>query len=518
MDSVRTDWTWKNTYFLALMTVGYIIGEIAHFLINTTNRAVARDVHFGDKSCYLNSSHYTGHDDDSDGSGNVQDKTKECADQQNSTQCLALAPQCEWNYSGVGVQYQVLSGTVFALTFTFTALVVGFTADKISKSSFGRHRLMAIGVLVFSTSCLLTGFSSAYWHLVILRVGIAAGEAVCRPISGGLIADVFSPNARALANGVFSWGVYFGYGLAYVIGINLTSADVLGYGWRASYVIPAIPGFLIAVLLFISVKEPSKEGQSLSPPLSVGTSGINSSAQSSPDRKSQSSSDHIIPSSPSSNEGGVGGGNQDGILAIAIMVGKSLIKPEMILLILGAVIRQTAGLSWAFNTRSYFQQEYPEFDISLWLLACSLGGGGFGVFFGGWLSDRLVQKLGLHSRLWVLGAFQLLAAPWAALVLYLQPTGAMVCLIFYYFCSETWFAILFTVITEVCQPQVKSTLIAVFLFLMNNVGGNLPVVVTSARKALGYREALYIFWPGCVAVSGVVFLLASIPLLRRSRQ
>jgi len=192
MDSVRSDWTWKNTYFLALMTVGYIIGEIAHFLINTTNRAVARDVHFGDKSCYLNSSHYTGHDDsDGDGSGNVQDKTKECADQQNSTQCLALAPQCEWNYSGVGVQYQVLSGTVFALTFTFTALVVGFTADKISKSSFGRHRLMAIGVLVFSTSCLLTGFSSAYWHLVILRVGIAAGEAVCRPISGGLIADVF---------------------------------------------------------------------------------------------------------------------------------------------------------------------------------------------------------------------------------------------------------------------------------------------------------------------------------------
>ena len=45
--------------------------------------------------------------------------------------------------------------------------------------------------------------------------------------------------------------------------------------------------------------------------------------------------DHIIPSSPSSNEGGIGDGNQDGILAIAIMVGKSLIKPEMILLILG---------------------------------------------------------------------------------------------------------------------------------------------------------------------------------------
>ena len=143
---------------------------------------------------------------------------------------------------------------MFALTFTFCCLAVGFTSDRVSKSAFGRHRLMAVGVLLFSASCLLWGFATAYWHLVVLRVGIAAGEAVCRPISGGLIADVFSPNARALANGVFSWGVYFGYGLAYVIGINLTAADVLGFGWRASYVIPAIPGFLIAVLLFITVK------------------------------------------------------------------------------------------------------------------------------------------------------------------------------------------------------------------------------------------------------------------------
>ena len=36
--AARPDWTLKNTYFLMLMTVGYIIGEIAHFLINTTNR------------------------------------------------------------------------------------------------------------------------------------------------------------------------------------------------------------------------------------------------------------------------------------------------------------------------------------------------------------------------------------------------------------------------------------------------------------------------------------------------
>ena len=50
-------WTFRNSYFLCLMSVGYVIGEIAHFLILTTNRAVARDVHYGDKECFTNATH-----------------------------------------------------------------------------------------------------------------------------------------------------------------------------------------------------------------------------------------------------------------------------------------------------------------------------------------------------------------------------------------------------------------------------------------------------------------------------
>ena len=57
-----------------------------------------------------------------------------------------------------------------------------------------------------------------------------------------------------MANGIFSWGVYFGYGLAYIFGIYLTDLDVLGYGWRASYVIGGAPGILIAGLIFLAVK------------------------------------------------------------------------------------------------------------------------------------------------------------------------------------------------------------------------------------------------------------------------
>ena len=62
------------------------------------------------------------------------------------------------------------------------------------------------------------GLSSSYWQLVVLRMMISAGESVCRPMSSALIADMFTPSARGVANGVFSWGVYLGYGLAFVLG------------------------------------------------------------------------------------------------------------------------------------------------------------------------------------------------------------------------------------------------------------------------------------------------------------
>jgi hypothetical protein len=53
---------------------------------------------------------------------------------------------------------------------------------------------------------------------------------------------------------------------------------------------------------------------------------------------------------------------------------------------------------------------------------------------------------------------------------------------------------------------------------MNNVGGNLPVIVDPISKAMGYREALYLVWPGSIALSGVLFFVASLPLLYASRR
>ena len=85
------------------------------------------------------------------------------------------------------------------------------------------------------------------------------------------------------------------------------------------------------------------------------------------------------------------------------------------------------------------------------------------------LYPSLSTRLGLPSRLWLLALATLLATPLAAATLLLAPPPAMAALAAYYLFAETWFAILFTVIVEVVEPEIRATAIALFLFFMNQV-------------------------------------------------
>ena len=71
-----------------------------------------------------------------------------------------------------------------------------------------------------------------------------------RPIAGSLLADLFDAKTRGVANGIFSWGVYIGYGLTFVLGNYVPSADILGYGWRPAFVIGCALGIPTSFAIF----------------------------------------------------------------------------------------------------------------------------------------------------------------------------------------------------------------------------------------------------------------------------
>ena len=54
MAAVKQGFTPWNTIILSLLTLAYIIGEIAHFLIGVVTRDMARDIHYGSMKCYDN--------------------------------------------------------------------------------------------------------------------------------------------------------------------------------------------------------------------------------------------------------------------------------------------------------------------------------------------------------------------------------------------------------------------------------------------------------------------------------
>ena len=70
------------------------------------------------------------------------------------------------------------------------------------------------------------------------------------------------------------------------------------------------------------------------------------------------------------------------------------------------MIFSAAGFTWAYNTQLYFSTYYPEFSLGIWVTWVSIVGGTLGVAVGGFVSDKLVKKIGLRARLYVLALSQ----------------------------------------------------------------------------------------------------------------
>lgn len=120
---------------------------------------------------------------------------------------------------------------------------------------------------------------------------------------------------------------------------------------------------------------------------------------------------------------------------------------------------------------------------------------------GGVVSDKIVAKMGIKSRVAVLAISQLIATPGAFGSVYFEPVWAMITLGLSYFFAEMWFGIVFAVLVEIVPVQVRSTTVGIFLFVMNNIGGNLPILVDPVAKYLEYRGAVMIFYAGFYLLS-----------------
>jgi predicted MFS family arabinose efflux permease len=146
-------------------------------------------------------------------------------------------------------QLGALMGLVYALFMGAAGLPLGLLADRVN-----RRNLAAICVSAWSAMTLACAAAQNLWHLLLARVGVGVGEAGGGPTAVSMISDMFPPSRRATAMAIFATGTPLA-GL-----VNLTFATQIAhlYGWRMTLVAAALPGFVLAALLVLTVREPQR--------------------------------------------------------------------------------------------------------------------------------------------------------------------------------------------------------------------------------------------------------------------
>ena len=162
-------------------------------------------------------------------------------------------------------QMSLLMGLSFAIFYTIAGIPLGRIAD--SKS---RRGLIAWGVAFWSLMTAACGLAQQYWHFILCRIGVGAGEAALSPAAYSLIADSFPADRRATAISVYAMGIYLGAGMAFLLGgIVVTWANaqgpmtlpVLGIvrPWQLIFLVLGAAGLMFCLVL-LAIKEPTRKG------------------------------------------------------------------------------------------------------------------------------------------------------------------------------------------------------------------------------------------------------------------
>ena len=177
-----------------------------------------------------------------------------------------LVPAIERDLGISDTQMSYLIGLSFSLFYTVMALPIARWADRGD-----RRGIMAVGVALWSVMTMACGAAGTYTRLLLARIGVGVGEASLQAPSLSLLADYFPREQLGSAMSVYQLGVFLGSGLAYFLGGTIVGvATAQGaeswvlplFGeirpWQAVFVFVGAPGLVIALLMWLTVREPRR--------------------------------------------------------------------------------------------------------------------------------------------------------------------------------------------------------------------------------------------------------------------
>src|ERR1700675_1146423 len=175
-----------------------------------------------------------------------------------------LAPRIKKDLDIGDAEMGLLYGTVFALFYALFSLPIGRLAD-----GWIRTRLLGIALAFWSLATGLAAAAQGFALLAISRLGVGIGEGAAGPAGYSLVFDHFPKAQRGFATAVIAASIALGLGGSLVLGgvaadwwdtlFAGVSAPLGLKGWQFTFLIAALPGFALAVMLW-RMPEP-KRGQ-----------------------------------------------------------------------------------------------------------------------------------------------------------------------------------------------------------------------------------------------------------------
>jgi MFS family permease len=162
-------------------------------------------------------------------------------------------------------QVSLLAGLAFTIFYTLMGVPIARLADQKN-----RRTIIVIGIGFWSLMTATCGLAKNFGHMFLARIGVGVGEATLSPAAMSMISDYFPREKLARAISIYSMGVYFGAGLALVIGgyvIKLVTQagdvilPVIGqvHPWQLTFFLVGLLGIPV-ILLVLTIREPLRRG------------------------------------------------------------------------------------------------------------------------------------------------------------------------------------------------------------------------------------------------------------------
>lgn len=154
-----------------------------------------------------------------------------------------LIPSIKDEFGATDSLLGLIGGPGFIVSYVLFSIPLARLADRKS-----RRAVLALSAMLWSAATAACGAATSLFQLGLSRLTVGIGEAGGMPPAQSMLSDLYDERKRSGAMGILSSSTYLGVVLGMMGGATIAAA----WGWRAAFFALAIPGFPLAILLWIT--------------------------------------------------------------------------------------------------------------------------------------------------------------------------------------------------------------------------------------------------------------------------